>query len=130
MHQRQLSSSRKALLEARARQMRLAPTLSELKLWSAIRGQRLGVGFRRQVVIGECIVDFLAPAVRLVVEVDGWYHTRRQRADARRDALLTQLGFRVLRLDSELVMRNLTAALARVLEALDSESRSQSKRCR
>ena len=65
---------RKELLEARARWMRREPTLTESVLWERLRGKRLGVVFRRQVVIGRYIVDFCAPAVRLVVEVDGGYH--------------------------------------------------------
>ena len=76
------NSARSALLEERARVMRATPTLSEARLWQHLSGCRLGVGFRRQVVMGEYIVDFLAPAPRLVVEVDGAYHAPRSRADA------------------------------------------------
>jgi very-short-patch-repair endonuclease len=66
------------------------------------------------VVLGEHIVDFLAPACRLVVEVDGTYHGRRLRADDRRDARLQAMGYRVLHLEAELVMRELPVALALV----------------
>jgi hypothetical protein len=45
-------------IEVHAREMRLSPTLSEGRLWQALQGSRLGVGFRRQVVIDEYIVDF------------------------------------------------------------------------
>ena len=77
------------LLAARARGMRFNATFSEERLWEAIRGRRLGVQFRRQVPLcGRFIVDFLAPELRLVVEVDGEYHGRRPRADARRDEVL------------------------------------------
>jgi hypothetical protein len=37
---------------------------------------------------GRYIVDFCAPARRLVVEVDGNCHVRRRAADVRRDAAL------------------------------------------
>ncbi len=77
------SSARSVLLHQRARVMRAAPTLSEARLWARLSGSQLGVAFRRQVVLGEYIIDFLAPACRLVVEVDGPYHARRLRADAR-----------------------------------------------
>ncbi len=87
-------------------------------LWARLSGSQLGVAFRRQVVLGEYIVDFLAPACRLVVEVDGAYHARRLRADARRDARLRALGFRVLHLEAELVMRELPLALERIRDAL------------
>ena len=98
--------------------MRLAPTESEALLFSAIRGRRLGVVFRRQVPLAGYIVDFLAPAARLVVEVDGAYHARRVRADARRDRVLEGLGYRVLRLEAELVLRDLAGAVERVRAAL------------
>ena len=104
-----------AALELRARQMRSSLTPSEQVLWSAIRGRRLGVQFRRQVPLaGRFIVDFFAPSVRLVVEVDGGYHTRRRRADERRDSTLTRLGYRVLRIEADLVLRDLPAATALV----------------
>lgn len=71
-----------------------------------------------QVVIDRFIVDFLAPAARLIVEVDGGYHCRRVAADARRDRALHRLGYRVLRLDAELVRSNLPEAVALIRMAL------------
>ena len=100
--------------------MRFAPTSSEASLWSRIRGKRLGVQFRRQVVLQDFIVDFLAPAIRLVVEVDGdAYHASRASADARRDRKLTRAGYRVLRLPASLVERDLEEAVRRVREAVE-----------
>jgi very-short-patch-repair endonuclease len=98
--------------------MRLSPTLSEARLWQALRGSRLGVAFRRQAVIGDYIVDFLAPAVSLVVEVDGGYHDRRCRADGGRDRMLGRAGYRVLRLEGELVMAGLSRAVSIIVDNL------------
>jgi very-short-patch-repair endonuclease len=64
------------------------------------------------------IVDFLAPSILLVVEVDGAYHVRRGVADARRDRYLTRLGYRVLRLDADLVIAWLAEAVERVRDAV------------
>jgi very-short-patch-repair endonuclease len=72
-------------LTARAHRMRLAPSEPERVLWQALRCCQLGVQFRQQVVLHGYIVDFFAPAVRLVVEVDGAQHTRQRGADKRRD---------------------------------------------
>lgn len=69
-------------------------------------------------VIDRFIVDFLAPAVRLVVEVDGGYHSQRVAADARRTRVLEQLGYRVVRVEAELVRRNLAEAVERVRRAV------------
>ncbi len=107
------------LLEQYAWCNKRAPTRSEARLWAALSGRKLGVAFRRQVPIAKrYIADFLAPAVKLVVEVDGEYHTRQGRADARRDAALCALGYRVLRIEAELVMRDLPAAVALIRVAL------------
>jgi very-short-patch-repair endonuclease len=98
--------------------MRFSLTPSEAALWRALRGKQLGVAFRRQVAIGRFIADFVAPAQRLVVEVDGGYHVTRRSADMRRDRVLARLGYRVLRLEVDLVLRNLPEALGRIRTAL------------
>ena len=98
--------------------MKVAPTPSEALLWSALVNGKLGVPFRRQVVVGGFIADFVASSVTLIVEVDGGCHSRRRRADARRDGKLERLGYRVLRVDAALVIRDLSAAVALVRGAL------------
>jgi very-short-patch-repair endonuclease len=98
---------------------RRALTESEALLWSALGARKLGVQFRRQVPLaGRYVVDFCAPAARLVVEVDGACHVRRRQADARRDAELAARGYRVVRIAAELVVRDLSGAVAVVRAAL------------
>jgi very-short-patch-repair endonuclease len=118
LEKQKLNLARAQLLASRAAAMRAVLTPSEERLWQAICSRQLGIAFRRQVVLGRYIVDFCAPAVRLVVEVDGPYHSRRGRADMRRDRWLAEAGYRVLRLEAGLVMRELPLALARVQQAL------------
>ena len=116
--ERKPSTQRALALAGRACRMRRLPTSSEAVLWERLRGSRLGIGFRRQFVIGEWSVDFAAPSVALVVEVDGGYHAARERADGRRDRQLGALGWRVVRVPAELVMGNVEAAVALVRAAL------------
>jgi very-short-patch-repair endonuclease len=105
-----------ALLAARAHAFRASATISERRIWEAIRAKKLAVEFRRQVpVAGKYIADFVAPEVALIVEIDGEYHARQRCADARRDERLRRLGYRVLRLEAGMVMRDLPAALARIV---------------
>jgi very-short-patch-repair endonuclease len=111
-------SARQSLLAARARHMRFNPTVSESRLFAAVRGRRLGVAFRRQVPLARYIVDLFAPEAKLIVEVDGPCHASRGKADARRDEALRRLCYRVLRLEAELVMRDLPAALACIVAKL------------
>jgi very-short-patch-repair endonuclease len=119
MHKRQLSPKLRALHSARAREMRLAPTPSEARLFEALRGRRLGVVVKRQVPIGGFIVDLLVPAAMLIIEVDGTSHAGRKRADERRDRKLRRLGYRVLRLEAKLVMKQLEVAVQSVKVALE-----------
>jgi very-short-patch-repair endonuclease len=77
-------------------------------------GLREGQGF----VIGRYIVDMLAPSIRLVVEVDGGVHRLRRAADARRDRDLGRLGYQVMRVPAQLVLRNRPAAVALVVAGM------------
>jgi very-short-patch-repair endonuclease len=112
-------SARSPLLHGRARQMRIAPTASEAMLWAALRGSRLGVGFRRQAVIGSYIVDFLAPSVRLIIEVDGGYHTWRARADERQDRIFWRAGYRIIRFSALQVSINLPGVILAIAHAIE-----------
>ncbi len=108
-----------ALLEERAHYMRHNLTETEQILWRRISSRQLGVAIRRQVPVGgKYIADFLAPASRLIVEVDDRTHELKRTADARRDRNLARLGYRVLRLPAELVRRNVQEAVSRIVAAL------------
>ncbi len=112
-----VSPAQAQLLEERARKMRFQPTRSEEWLWRRLSGSQTGFGFRRQLVIGPYIVDFACTKVRLVVEVDGEYHVERGHHDARRDRVLGELGWSVLRLADHEVIQDLDAVVERVAEA-------------
>ena len=107
-------------LTAHAHRMRSAPSEPERVLWQALRSHRLGVQFRRQVVLHGFIVDLFAPAARLVVEVDGAHHTRQRGVDKRRDAALSAAGLRILRIPARAVLQHLDVALGLVVRALAS----------
>ncbi len=114
-----VTPQRSALLAARAHGLRASATVSERKLWARLSGKQLGAGFRRQVVIGgRYIADFVAPREKLVVEIDGSAHVGRESRDRRRDRVLGRFGYRVLRLDAELVMRDLEQAVELIRKVL------------
>jgi hypothetical protein len=66
---------------------------------------------------GMAALDFVTKR-HVVVEVDGGYHARRLRGDARRDAWLQRAGFRVVRVEAELVLRDVRSVWARIAEEL------------
>jgi very-short-patch-repair endonuclease len=54
-------------LKTQARSLRANPTDAELRLWYRLRRKQiLGVQFYRQKTIGNYIVDFYAPAAKLL----------------------------------------------------------------
>ncbi len=58
-------------LAPNAKRLRSNSTEAEKYLWYVLRNKNLEVKFRRQSVIGQCIVDFVCFERKLVVEVDG-----------------------------------------------------------
>jgi very-short-patch-repair endonuclease len=65
-------------------------------------------------------VDFYASEVRLVVEVDGGYHAERATLDAKRQRRLELAGYSVVRVASEVVLREPAVAVEWVREILES----------
>jgi len=114
----QLSASRKQLIAERACTMRHTPTPSEAALWRCLSRKQLGVAFKRQHPIGKYIADFVAPSVKVIVEVDGGYHASRVVADARRDLYLRREGYRVVHIPAEVVARQLPLAVRQIRDAL------------
>ncbi|WP_292174019.1 DUF559 domain-containing protein [Brevundimonas sp.] len=89
-------------LRERAKDMRREPALYEKRLWKILRDRRLeGLKFRRQVVLGRYVADFVCFRHRLIVEADGPLHGERIDHDAARDAWLTTEGFLVLRFTNQ-----------------------------
>lgn len=95
-----------------ARQFRKAPTKSEAMLWDALRGKKLdGIKFRRQQPVGPFVVDFYNSVHRLVIEVDGSIHDSQFEADHERQSILEALGLHVLRIQAEVIEKDLFSAL-------------------
>ncbi|HEX4998825.1 MAG TPA: endonuclease domain-containing protein [Terriglobia bacterium] len=88
--------------------MRRDDTRAEKRAWVLLRDRRMfGLKFRRQVPIGDYIVDFLCPELRLVIELDGEIHDdpRQSRIDRVKDSFLTASGYRVLRVPNGVILK-------------------------
>ncbi|MBY0511731.1 MAG: DUF559 domain-containing protein [Rhodospirillaceae bacterium] len=102
----------------RARRLRRDVTDAEKKLWLHLRGGQVSeVSFRRQHSIGTYFVDFCAPSLRLVIELDGGQHAESS-ADALRTSQLNDLGFYVLRFWNSDVMSNIDGVLQKIAEVI------------
>ena len=109
----------RADLKGKARQLRSNMTDAEQKLWYQLRRkQLLGIQFYRQRPLGEYIVDFHAPEVELVVEVDGGQHQEQDAInyDSVRTAYLKSLGLTVMRFDNLQVLNETDSVLEMIYQ--------------
>jgi len=85
-------------------------TATESLLWSRLRRKQLcGVQFYRQKPILNYVLDFYAPVVKLVIEIDGGQHYEQSMIarDAVRDDNLFKLGLTVLRFSNLEVLNSI-----------------------
>lgn len=109
-------------LARRARELRVAQTPAEERLWQAIRrGKVGGRRFRRQKVLGPFIVDFFCPSERLIIEVDGAIHDGQRAKDEERQHILETMGFRVIRFTNAQVLEACEGVVLAIQEALGGD---------
>jgi len=111
----------KTNLKYNARRLRREMTDSEKLLWSRLRRKQvLDVQFYRQKPVGNYIVDFYAPKVRIVVEVDGSQHMERngEQKDAWRDIYLNNQGLCVFRFNNLQVLQELNSVMGVIYQAV------------
>lgn len=103
-----------------AKQLRLRPTPAEQQLWQRLKGKQLnGYKFRRQFALYTFIVDFYCHALKLVIEVDGGVHSDQQERDHRRDVMLQEHGYTVLRFTNEQVYTDMHTVLERISHSFE-----------
>lgn len=88
----------KKVLVERAHKMRKEPTEEENKIWHILL-KNIRPRFLRQRVIGNYIVDFCCPKLKLIIEVDGEQHymPENENYENKRTEFLEQKGYKVLR---------------------------------
>jgi very-short-patch-repair endonuclease len=101
-----------------ARDMRYDSTKAEEMLWQQLKNRQIeNHKFRRQVPLKGFILDLVCLEAKLVIEVDGSQHAESE-SDLRRDALLKQEGFRVLRFWNEEIETALDFVIRRIASEL------------
>ena len=103
----------------RRRYLRRASTRPEMELWEYLRGNRFqGLKFRRQYSVGNFVLDFYCPKLRLGIELDGAGHNlpaQRQHDDFR-TAWLGSMYIRIVRFRNEDVMGDIEGVLKRLAD--------------
>ena len=94
------------LLLEKAQKMRKNPTEAESLLWQYLRGNGLKEHFRQQHPICGYIPDFVCLRLRLIIEINGGYHSEgeQQEQDKIRQDYLEKEGFSFLRFTNEEVL--------------------------
>lgn len=108
----------------RANALRKEMTEAEQALWSKIRKRQiLGYKFRRQHPINQFIADFYCHEKRLVLEVDGGYHSEAFQAehDEQRTYELEKLGIKVVRFGNEEIMMDMEGVIEKIREFLSTQ---------
>lgn len=100
----------------RRQHLRTNSTKSERLLWSKIKSKKLGYKFRRQYGIGNYVVDFFCPELKLAIEIDGITHEdpAQKQKDKNKDMYLKKCNIHVIRFSTHDVFNNLDA----IIEAL------------
>ena len=102
-------------------ELRRDMTPCERTFWNAVRGRSIsGVKFRRQHPYDGFILDFFAPEIRLVVEIDGDAHENPEvmRFDAWREGIPRASGLTIVRFQNAEIAVDLPNVLDRVQEAV------------
>jgi len=105
------------LLKEHAKSNRDHSTQAEEILWTQLSGKKFhGYKFRRQHIIGDYIADFVCIAKKLIVEVDGKYHSTEEQIqfDEARTNYLGILGYKVVRFSNDEVIVDIDSVLRKI----------------
>jgi very-short-patch-repair endonuclease len=107
--------------QANVRELRYDMTPCERTFWSAVRNRAIeGVKFRRQHPFEGFVLDFYAPELALVVEIDGEVHENAEvrRYDAWREGVLRASGLAVVRFHNAEIAIDLPGVVDRLRETI------------
>jgi len=97
-----------------ARMLRKNSTIHEKRLWNIIKNRQFhNLRFKRQEPIGNYIVDFVCPEIKLVIEIDGGQHNEPQNIeyDKQRTKFLEDNGYKVIRFWNIDIYENINGVL-------------------
>ncbi len=98
-------------LQPFAHQNRKQMTKAEACLWKyALKAKQMGYGFNRQRPVLNYIADFMCKELKLIIEVDGYYHSLEDvmANDKIREAKLEEAGYKIIRFKNEEVLNQIS----------------------
>ena len=109
------------IIHKQARELRKRETKAEKVLWDFLSNHKLEVKFRRQHPINQFIVDFYCHELKLVIEVDGQIHQKKENReyDQMRDQHLKGFGLKILRFRNFEILENTEHAIKSIRKEVD-----------
>ena len=107
-----------------ARNLRKNSTKEEKIVWQILRNRQFfNLKFKRQVPIGEYIVDFLCEERKLIIEIDGGHHNSAESIeyDKKRTIFLNSKGYQVIRFWNNEINENIDGVYEKLLEYINSK---------
>ncbi len=114
----------RADLKQKARTLRTNMTDAEQKLWFYLRRKQMeNIQFYRQRPIENYIVDFYAPSIKLVIEIDGAQHAEIKNAiyDNERTQYLNSIGLTVTRFNNLQILTETNSVLQTIHHMLNTQ---------
>ncbi len=101
------------IIHEQAKKLRKYETQAEKVLWAHLSNKKLGVKFRRQHPLNQFIVDFYCHELKLVIEVDGKIHLRKEKMeyDKTRTEHLNYYSLHVIRFKNEKVLNEIQVVI-------------------
>lgn len=87
---------------------------AEMIIWAKLKSKQIeGCKFRRQYSVGQFVIDFYCPEVKLAIEIDGDSHFQEgaTQYDEERQTFIESAGIRFMRFTNDDVYTNLNGVL-------------------
>jgi len=97
----------------------------EVLIWQKLRDRQInGLKFRRQYSVGNFILDFYCPELRLAVEIDGESHylAGSRSADRSRDNFIKSNNIEILRFTNKEITDNLNGVLEIIMRHISNHT--------
>ena len=118
-------------LAKRAVELRHDSSATESRLWARIRNHQIrGYRFRRRPIVLGTIPDFGCSEAQVVIEIDGDPSPEKQLRDNQRDALLLRHSITTTHVSSDLIWKDLYAAIKLISAALPPGASATGRRDR
>lgn len=104
----------------RRKELRNNSTPEEILLWLELKNSKTGFKFRRQHSIGGYITDFYCPTKKLIIEIDGSQHSKKENReyDKIRTDYFEGLNIKVLRFTNKQIATETQEVLKKITTSL------------